>query len=96
MLLIPSDDYWRKEFLGDNTAMLLTDVSREVKSIKEFLVDVVQPALHPLENVAALHTRSEASPQKSPHILPQLATRFEVSSRRFAKQVGNVSQSVAF
>ena len=58
--------------------MLLTDVSREVKSIKEFLVDVVQPALHPLENIAVLQTRNEASP-KSPHILPQLATRFEVS-----------------
>eukprot|EP00112_Aurelia_sp_Birch-Aquarium-sp1_P006221 Seg1690.9 transcript_id=Seg1690.9/GoldUCD/mRNA.D3Y31 product="Small conductance calcium-activated potassium channel protein 3" protein_id=Seg1690.9/GoldUCD/D3Y31 len=72
------DDYWRKEFLGDNTAMLLTDVSREVKSIKEFLVDIVQPALHPIENMAAMHTQTDASPQKGPHILPQLATRFEV------------------
>lgn len=35
--MFPIDDYWKKEFLGDNTAMLLTDVSRDVKNIKEFL-----------------------------------------------------------
>ena len=79
MLLIPSDDYWRKEFLGDNTAMLLHDVSREVKSIKEFLEDDGQLALDPLANLAGMQTRSEASPLKRPLTLPKLATVSEVS-----------------
>eukprot|EP00794_Sanderia_malayensis_P007103 gene7103-7906_t len=44
----PQEDHWRKEFLGDNTAMLLTDVSREVLSIKDFLQSFVKPVLEPL------------------------------------------------
>ena len=60
--------------------MLLTDVSREVKSIKEFLEDGGQPALHPLANVPGVQTRNEASPLKRPLIQPKLATVSEVSN----------------
>ena len=35
--VIEIDDHWKKEFLGDNTAMLLTDVSRDVKNIQKLL-----------------------------------------------------------
>ena len=60
--------------------MLLTDVSREVKTIKDFLADGGQPAFDPLANVLGVQTRNEASPLKRPLIQPKLATVSEVSN----------------
>ncbi len=47
--VISTEDHWKKEFLGDNTAMMLTDVSREVVIIRDFLQDFVKPILEPLQ-----------------------------------------------
>ena len=46
MTFIDIDDHWKKEFLGDNTAMLLTDVSRDVKNIQKMLSDNFQNEAH--------------------------------------------------
>ena len=46
IIFIDIDDHWKKEFLGDNTAMLLTDVSRDVKNIQKLLSDNFQDEEH--------------------------------------------------
>lgn len=62
--IISVDDYWKKEFLGDNTAMLLTDVSRDVKNIKEYLEENLKNgAVHSGNSLDETDENSEAVKQ---------------------------------
>ena len=63
--IFSADEHWKKEFLGDNTAMLLTDVSREVKTIKEYLEEALSINKDVEDSTSQIESLAEEIPKKA-------------------------------
>ena len=63
--IFSADEHWKKEFLGDNTAMLLTDVSREVKTIKEYLEEALSINKDIEDSTSQIESLAEEIPKKA-------------------------------